>query len=632
MNHNVVYDIEINNDSMRYGTENVKLKTQLKPHQLACLYKAIKMENEGLIKYNINPDSYKNIFKDYQFTRNNTVFYTGNISISTNVGIIGDIVGYGKTLTALSIIACNPLENIHINQIRTNSYNSNKAYNYFTSVCENINIPQLDTMINSTLVIVPRGPVYVQWEKTLKEHTNLKYLAIENLLYIKKHLPEYVNNNKQEVIDFFNQYDVVLIKSTTLDILLSTYGYYGNGIDSFIIRWKRIMIDESHDIINKINIFQYLFLWLISGTYMNMCNKTSSYNSLYQNIKDFMRIENINYLLIKCTKEFVRDSFKIPPLIEKYYLCKLSKNLEIIKNFISPLVLEKINANDVAGAIKDLGGKNETEDGIVELICSEINKDISNKMKEREYVEGLNINQDTKTLKLKNIDNELIILNQKLTNIKDRITEINNKSCSICLDIVSNPIILECTHIFCAGCLIQWLMKNDKNNKKCPECRNPIKSTEQLTAIVSHKNIEIEPKIHEDMLGRGCLNKEETLLQIILRKPEGKFLVFSRVDNGFFKVIETLRHNNIEYAELKGNTQHMMNVLNNFKNGSINVILLNTQYAGSGIDISYATDIIIFHCMNIDKQQAVGRAQRVGRKDNLYVHNLCYDHEMNQND
>jgi SNF2 family DNA or RNA helicase len=71
----------------------------------------------------------------------------------------------------------------------------------------------------------------------------------------------------------------------------------------------------------------------------------------------------------------------------------------------------------------------------------------------------------------------------------------------------------------------------------------------------------------------------------------------------------------------------MMNVLERFKAGTINIILLNTQYAGSGIDINCATDVIIFHSMGIDKQQAIGRAQRVGRNQQLLIHNLYYEHE-----
>jgi len=31
--------------------------------------------------------------------------------------------------------------------------------------------------------------------------------------------------------------------------------------------------------------------------------------------------------------------------------------------------------------------------------------------------------------------------------------------------------------------------------------------------------------------------------------------------------------------------------------------------------------------MGIDKQQAIGRAQRVGRKNPLFIHNLIYEHE-----
>jgi hypothetical protein len=622
---NDIFDFELNNTSLRCS-QPLLIKKQLKPHQLACIYKAIKMENEGTVNYNITDESYRDMHVDVY--RGYQSVFTGNVSISTNIGILGDIVGYGKTLTALSIVAHNPLNNIHINKLNTYSFHSYRAYNYFTVTSSNKNIPNLNNMINSTLIIVPRGPVYVQWEKTLKENTELKYLAIDNLNYIKKNLPGYDKDKISEIIDFFNQYDVVLIKNTTINSLFDYYQFHYNKGTSFINKWKRIMIDECHDIITKIDIFQYLYLWLISGTYMNLCNKTSSSHSLYYNIKDILRDDYINYMLVKCNRSFVKESFQIPEMIEKYYLCKLSRHLQIIKNYISPTILEKINANDISGAVKELGGKNETEEGIVKLICSDLNKDISNKIKEKEYVSSLDIPEESKTQKLKNIDTEINILNEKLHNLKERITEIENKTCAICIDTVFNPIILECAHIFCGSCLMNWL---NMRNKKCPECRSDIKSLENLTAVVSKENLTVDPVINEDnhgKIGKGLLSKDETLLEIIKNKNDGKFLVFSRVDNGFVKIIEKLKSSDISFAELKGNTSHMMNVLNNFKNGQIKVILLNTQYAGSGIDISCATDVIIYHSMDIDKQQAIGRAQRVGRTDKLLVHNLCYDHEM----
>ena len=185
------------------------------------------------------------------------------------------------------------------------------------------------------------------------------------------------------------------------------------------------------------------------------------------------------------------------------------------------------------------------------------------------------------------------------------------------MDVVKNPVMLECTHLYCGNCIFQWV----KNNKNCPYCRTPINSYDKIIAIVNEKTEEIQTEQEE------FLTKDDMFLKIVKNKPDGKFLVFSKNDNGFDNIKIKMKENNIKYEMLKGNTTHMMNVLEQFKSGAINIILLNTQYAGSGIDINYATDVIIFHSMGIDKQQAIGRAQRVGRNNQLIIHNLCYGHE-----
>lgn len=616
------YDININENAPR-AKQPINFNLQLKPHQLACLYKALKMEKEGTIYYNINDNTdYFNITNVLYNRRDANGITDNKLTISTNLGILGDIVGYGKTLTALSIISESKLNDIHINKENVRSFNNNKSYSYFTSSCKNIIIPDNDIMINSTFIIVPRGPVYIQWEESIKKYTKLKYIAIENLNYIKKKLPAYDGTNNKEIIDFYNQYDIVLIKNTTLGVFIDYYTINNNY--NIVKHWKRIMVDEAHDIINKIPLLKYYFIWLISGTYTELCKKTlTSHFSLLYLIKDFLNEEYVNLMLLKGTKDFVKNSFKIPVAIEKYYLCKLSRQLSAIKNFINPSVLEKINANDISGAIRELGGKNETENDMVELVSKEIKREIFNKEKERDYILGLDINPDTKATKLKNIEQDLLLNNEKLKNLTDRITELSTKTCSICLDYINSPIVLDCTHIFCGSCLMNWLTINKLSN--CPECRKVI-STDNMVAIVENKNNDVNEIIDKQVI----YSKEDTFLNIIQNKPNGKFLVFSRVDNGFNRIITKMIENNIKYEELKGNTSHMMNVLDKFKSGQIKIILLNTQYAGSGIDINFATDVIIFHSMGLDKQQAVGRAQRVGRTEQLFIHNLCYDHEMNK--
>ena len=608
------YDIELNeNDKIIEQNEKIKLK--LKPHQLTALYKAIDMEKNGTINYKItNIHRYNSLLYMLYGKYYNTSLINNIITISTNVGILGDIVGYGKTLTALALIATNDANNIKINDTYSKSFINTNSYSYLNISTNNLFLQQNNNFLNTTLIIVPRGPVYIQWLNTIKTHTTLKVLAIDNINFIKRSMPVKNNNNINDIIDYFNSFDILLIKNTTFKLL---YSFYGDTIT----KWKRIIIDEAHNIIRNISIdIKYNYLWLISGTYEDLIKNFHNYsnNIIYSNItKELFNNEFINLMLIKNNTNFIKKSFDLPEPIEKYYLCKLSNNINIIKNFITDNILEKINAGDILGAIKELGGKNETEDDIIKLVLKELNRELYNKEAEKNYINSMDISNETKLLKIKNIDNEINLQQEKINNLKERISFISTKNCSICMDLITNPIMIECTHIFCGGCLLKWL----KNNRNCPYCRNNINNMNKLIAIVDNNYKEVEKE--------NIYSKEETLINIIANKPDGKFLIFSKNENSFEKIKQELLINNYKYELLKGNTSHMMNVLNKFKNGDINIILLNTQYAGSGIDISDATDIIIFHNMGNDKQQAVGRAQRVGRTTNLIIHNLCYSHELN---
>jgi hypothetical protein len=619
------YNIEIDEEAPR-ASQPDKILLQLKNHQLACLYKAIMMEKYGTINYDVKNNIHLNIQSNNRYYHHSHNHIQDKVTVSTNIGILGDIVGYGKTLTALSLIAASSVNDIHINPQHNVSYCSSRNYSYLSYSTNNVNMLQNTNIINSTLVVVPRGPVYTQWLKSLQENTSLKYLAIDNLTYIKKNLPEYKNNNHQEIIDYFNQYDVVLIKNTTLDVLLT---YYSNAGDidimtriPFIRRWKRVMIDEAHDISSKIPLLYYDFIWLISGTYENILCINRSYNNILYHIRDAVNYDTINLVLVKGKKDFVRNSFKIPVPVEKSYLCKFNPKINAIRNFISAEVLEKINANDITGAVRDLGGKSETEDSVIELVTKEIKREIQNKEREREYINSLDIAEDTKAARLRNVEADILLNKNKLQDLTNRLSELSNKMCAICMFEIENPIILECTHSYCGVCIVKWLEKS----MNCPECRTKI-DMNKLIAI--SKDTDENRVIESPMLGPGHLTKEETLMQIIKENPDGKYLVFSKYDSGFFKLMQTLNSNDISCSELKGNTAHMNNVLDKFKNGQIKVILLNTFFAGSGIDISYATDVILYHSMGLERYQAIGRAQRVGRTEVLKIHHLCYEHEMN---
>ena len=76
-----------------------------------------------------------------------------------------------------------------------------------------------------------------------------------------------------------------------------------------------------------------------------------------------------------------------------------------------------------------------------------------------------------------------------------------------------------------------------------------------------------------------------------------------------------------------------MSIVERFKKGDIRVIMLNSRENGSGIDLSFATDIIFYMALDSasEDRQALGRAQRVGRGSPLRVHRLYHENELPEN-
>lgn len=604
------YGLELTDNDPQADTP-INIKVPLKPHQKAALAKAISFEQQGGVHYHLPHE-----IQEYMHRR--STYYRGRLRIVSNIGICGDVVGFGKTLTALSIIAATPVRNIYRDQeVIVTSYG--RHIGSFKATLERPSTTTEDKTFHTTLVVVPHGPVFEQWRATIEQQTSLKALILDTLHSIRKLCPA-AGCTATELKPFFERYDLVLIKATTIKTLMDYYDvpFRENPITS----WGRVMVDEAHDILPKVPMFDFRFLWLISGTYQMIPQRLYSCRGMCNVVREVMNDDRMPLMLLKGKRDFVTSSFNVPPLQESYHLCHLPTHLSMIQPFLHPSVVERINANDIAGAIRELGGTNETEHDIVQLVTRDLQREIRNKERELQYVESLDIMQDVRDHRLQNLRGELQRLQERMQALTDRVTHLSDKQCAICMENYDNPIMLECTHVFCGPCIIHWIRSNP-NRRACPTCRVPI-HCKKLTAIVNQK-----PQQADAVATRPqVLNKEETLLKLLQEKPDGRFLVFSRNDSTFYNVTQRLQDTDITHAEIKGSTSQMMKILERFRSGELRVILLNTYHAGSGIDISSATDVVIFHSMGLDKTQAVGRAQRVGRSIPLHVHNLCYAHEM----
>lgn len=579
--------------------QNEKIRLSLKKHQLAGICKAISMEQEEKIYHtdNTNPNSY--------------------FEITTNIGIIGEKVGFGKTITALSIIAHSPINTIKINNSSLKTYNTQVKIKPNEVIKNSVIVSNIEKYnpddirnkyINTTLVIVPRGPVYTQWIKSIQNDTKLSVLLLDDIRIIKK-IEKPNNNNILRIKKYFEQFDLVLIKNTTIRKFMA----YMEHESFFIKYWARIIIDEAHDILMSIGNISFLYMWLISATYSNIANIRYCVNANMYLIRELVKNE-LNHILIKSEESFIKKSFELPAIIEKTYRCKMLNRLSIIRPYLTRSQIDRLNASDLLGVMRDIGGNVATENGIIDTFTTKLNKDLHNKKCEKDMIQHMELSDEEKQFKYDNIDKSIENLENKIRDLTLRLSNIDVKSCAICLDNLTNPLILNCSHSYCASCIMMWI----KSNKKCPECRIEIIVSD--ITLVSNATA-LPPVI------AAIKSKENTLIDIINNKANGKFLIFSKIENGFSSIINILTNHSISFTEIKGTTGCMNNILDRFRNGEIKVILLNTTYAGSGIDISFATDVIIYHSMTNEKTQAVGRAHRVGRTCPLYVHTLLYEEE-----
>lgn len=573
-NNQKLYQPELLNSNNKICQPKL-LNIELKEHQKTIIYKMNEIEKDGFFTVNKNNIEY---------------------IVETNIGIIGDRVGSGKSYMVLGLIA-------HKLKIENNYPIIKKSNNFICKKKKYINI------CSTNLIIVPYILIN-QWIEYLK-NTKLKFVKF---------------NKKKDIINFqenknIEDFDVALISSNFCDKFFEKFG------DN--ITWNRIFIDEVDTITIKNFVSQWFkanFIWGITATYNNLkWNYKSIPNFLYG--KSTERNSILNYIIIKNNDQFINDSLKLPNIIRNNILCKSPYELNIISKFIPAHILEMINAGNTDEAIKLLNFNVDTNQNIIEIVTKKIKIDIDNNNIKLNGLYQMNvINQEEHNKKIENLKIKIQRLENRLKNIIDKLNGIDNDLCSICISEMDKPVLLncECKSVYCFECIISWLDK--KNN--CPNCRSII--TKDHINIIDNSQSNQEDKKEEKK--EEIKEKIDELINIIQNKKDGKFLIFSNYYKTFDLIIKKLNNNNISNSVVNGTTNRITKLQNDFKNGKIKVLMLNAQYNGSGLNLQETTDIILYHKFNkFSEEQIIGRANRMGRNDVLYVHQLLYNNERTVN-
>ncbi len=90
-----------------------------------------------------------------------------------------------------------------------------------------------------------------------------------------------------------------------------------------------------------------------------------------------------------------------------------------------------------------------------------------------------------------------------------------------------------------------------------------------------------------------------------------------------------LRENKISCQILGGSVTKLQSIITAFRSGLYDVLIINNIAYSSGIDLSFATDLIIYAASQQQsvQSQIYGRLQRSGRSNSAIIHLLSYGNE-----
>jgi len=370
--------------------------------------------------------------------------------------------------------------------------------------------------------------------------------------------------------------------------------------------------------------------------------------------------------IVRNHPEFVKISIDIPRPNVNYIRCFTPISYNAVQNVVGDDIIRALNAGDMNSASNLLGYEINTEHDIIDTVTkslddkkNELLKNINIKrheysLLEQEIISSKNEYERLKELyknipldnrpdefheikkvyygmnnrlthiekTIQNYNTDIKDIDSKIKNIVDRLADPTAKICPICMDNIKMPCIsICCKNVYCLDCIQSILMYK----KNCPLCRDRLDKSKLHIIRDDDKDV-----LKENII---LLDKIDVLSDYLLINTNKRILIFSEYERTFDLIEKRLTQLGISHGRIIGNTLQINKIINEYKNNTIQVLMLNATFFGAGINLQMTDDIFVYHRMSSDlEKQVIGRAQRLGRKDPLNIHYLCYDNEYNVND
>ena len=516
-----------------------------------------------------------------------------------------------------------------------------------------------------SLVICPRRLCY-QWLAEINLISDLNADIISN-----------INQFRRVCETGIDKVDILILSYSFLNNLnyLNYLDKNVNNPNHFNIHnyhWERIILDEGHEYINQSIIrkrkepnfvkqqlynLKSDYRWICSGTpYADMADFWSiirflcpTDKDLFKNIWKISHIKNlfVNTLFRKQTQESIQNQVTIPGYHNETTFLKFSdieqaiydsvngdtekmiqlcNHVLISEHHINILGHKPLSLPEIHQKMTDYYGKKVTKTKsqllLLEKNLAKVNITPPKKLE-------LQTKQDEVTKRLKNFQSKFNLFNAIMEKAIDQ------DCCPICLDKLSETtkVVTNCGHIMCMTCTSKLFKGNWNNQMKCPICREEIigKSLEIIKDNGDHDDLEMvttSPIKTIDKWGTKMANLLLYLQQILSNyQLNNRVIVFSQWNNMLKMVGNVLEENGVKYLYLQGSIHVVTSRINKFKSDhSIRVVLLSSDRAVSGLNLTEATHIILLDTLNTTpekarqiEEQAIGRAVRIGQDKNVVI-------------
>jgi SNF2 family DNA or RNA helicase len=657
-------------------------KVSLFDYQKRSLNKMLTIEQGAIdlkIKYTIDILLNNNEYI-YDPILNKCVNKDKYLTLKINGGILADEMGLGKTITCISLITKNPALNDHPKLKYSESYKMNKIFSKATLIlCPSHLTKQWLTEIKKC-----NKDCKVVSVLTKKDMEKMKIADIINAdIIIVSH--QFLMNFKYYptlyyktcTASSFNQDSRQQQIKNKLITLISSSDFINSEIETPLFEFfffQRMILDEGHEIFGEMlsnhSLSKYMsewvssidanYYWYVSGTpFINFNGVKNSSRfiklSLNENKKkikyDFS--SKINNYITKELFDFNEKSYIWKNILEKICIrhrkCDIENQIQIL-GYDEKLIWVKFT--ELEKQLYSVKKGKVTKEYLQQLCCHPMIIDASRKIFGNIEVD-LSIMQDkliihhkqnyetykNKIEKLVPTRHEYHMLKKTyetsmhesfylytlLDKLKNKPID-ENDNCSICMDVLDNPTLTTCGHLYCYECLKMCL--NEKN--KCPTCKADLSGKDLLLVSGKPKSSNEENPLISKYGSK--LGKTISIIRSLVALEHTRIIIFSQWDDMLYLIGKTLQENGISNSFVKGNVWARNGAISKFKAGKNNegndnkVIMLSLKNSASGTNLTEATHIIFIEPINASKEecnaiegQAIARACRIGQKNKINI-------------